>query len=298
MGGYQGPTSINTRAAAHFGEILRRELGDRVRFELVGDVLSLGRKSGELPEMVAQGELSACYMSTVRFAPAVPELKVLELPFVVASRPAALAALKGPLGSLFADRMRAATPFLALGFWDNGFRHVTNRVRPIRTPTDCKGLRIRTQLSELHAEALAAMGFEPIPVDIKEFTEQVATDRFQAQENPLTNTFHFGVQKYHRHVTLTGHFFGASAMIFNAKLYAELPEDVRRAVEIAAREATAFQHALAAGEDEEILAKIDPRENEVVRLTPAEHEAFREAVAPVVARHRGTLDARLFEFLS
>jgi TRAP-type C4-dicarboxylate transport system substrate-binding protein len=297
FGGYQGPSSINTRGAARFGKALGRELGARVKFELVGDVLALGRNSGDLPDMVASGELAGCYMSTVRFAEAVPELKVLELPFVVRDRPTAIRALNGPLGALFAQRMAEKTPFRALGFWDNGFRHVTNKVRPIRTPADCKGLRIRTQMSALHAESLGAMGFEPIPVDIREFVEQCRGERFQAQENPLTNTFHFGVQKLHRYITLTGHFFGSSALICNAKLYAGWPEDVKRAVDAAAKEATAFQHELAAEEDETILAKIDPQENELIRLSAAEHEAFVQAVEPVLAKHRRALDPKLFEYL-
>lgn len=298
FGGYQGPTSINTRGAVRFGEVLQRELGDRVKFELIGDVLALGRNSGDLPDMVESGELAACYMSTVRFAHAAPELKLLELPFVVRSRPAAIEALNGALGAIFKASMEAHTPFRVLGFWDNGFRHLTNSVRPIHTPADCKGLRIRTQMSPLHAEALGALGFEPIPVDIKEFTEQVATDRFQAQENPLTNTFHFGVQNYHRHITLSGHFFGASALICNAALYESWPAEVKKAVDLAAREATALQHELAAREDEDVLAKIDPTQNDLVRLTPAEHEAFVKAVEPVLAKHRATLDPKLFAYLS
>ena len=297
LGGYQGPASINTRGAARFGEVLERELGKRVEFELVGDVLALGRKSGDLPTMVESGELALCYMSTVRFAAAVPELKLLELPFVVRDRLTAIKALDGELGTLFVQRMHERTPFRALGFWDNGFRHFTNRIRPIRTPADCKGLRIRTQMSELHAEALAALGFEPIPVDIKEFVEQVRTDRFQAQENPLTNTFHFGVHRLHRYITLSGHFFGASALICNARLYQSWPEDVRRAVESAAREATTLQRKLAAQEDKDVLAKIDPRDNEVIELSAAEHDAFVKAVEPMLARHRTSLDPKLFEYL-
>ncbi|MGZ5228079.1 MAG: TRAP transporter substrate-binding protein, partial [Burkholderiales bacterium] len=297
LGGYQGPSSINTRGAVRFGEALKRELAERVQFELVGDVLALGRKSGDLPDMVDSGELAMCYMSTVRFAPAVPELKLLELPFVVRNRPAAIKALDGELGALFTQRMHERTPFRVLGFWDNGFRHFTNRVRPIRTPTDCKGLRIRTQMSELHAEALATIGFEPIPVDIKEFVEQVGTDRFQAQENPLTNTFHFGVQRLHRFITLSGHLFGASAFICNAKLYESWPTDVRQAVQRAAREATDLQRKLAAQEDEDILAQVNPRQNDVIELSPAEHDAFVKAVEPMLARHRKTLDPKLFEYL-
>ncbi|MGZ5232866.1 MAG: TRAP transporter substrate-binding protein, partial [Burkholderiales bacterium] len=293
----QGPSSINTRGAVRFGEALKRELAERVQFELVGDVLALGRKSGDLPDMVDSGELAMCYMSTVRFAPAVPELKLLELPFVVRNRPAAIKALDGELGALFTQRMHERTPFRVLGFWDNGFRHFTNRVRPIRTPADCKGLRIRTQMSELHAEALATIGFEPIPVDIKEFVEQVGTDRFQAQENPLTNTFHFGVQRLHRFITLSGHLFGASAFICNAKLYESWPTDVRQAVQRAAREATDLQRKLAAQEDEDILAQVNPRQNDVIELSPAEHDAFVKAVEPMLARHRKTLDPKLFEYL-
>jgi TRAP-type C4-dicarboxylate transport system substrate-binding protein len=296
FGGYQGAASINTRSAVRFGEVLQRELGDKIHFELVGDVLALGRNSGELPDMVERGELAACYMSTVRFTHAAPELKLLELPFVVPNRPVAIKALNGGLGDIFKASIEGHTPFRVLGFWDNGFRHITNKVRPIRTPTDCKGLRIRTQMSALHAEALGALGFEPISVDIKEFTEQVATDRFQAQENPLTNTFHFGVQKYHRHITLSGHFFGASAFICNGALYKSWPVEVQQAVDLAAQEATTLQHALAAQEDEAVLATIDPKQNDVVSLTPAEHNAFVQAVAPVLAKHRGSLDAKLFDY--
>ena len=297
VGGYQGPTSINTRAAARFGDVLRERLGKEVSFELVGDVLALGRNSGDLPDMVESGELALCYMSTVRFAPAVPELKLLELPFVVRDRASAIHALDGELGALFKERMSSRTPFRVLGFWDNGFRHVTNKVRPIRSPRDCRGLRIRTQMSALHAEALRALGFEPIPADIKEFTEEIASDRFQAQENPLTNTFHFGVQRYHRYITLTGHFFGASAFVCNESLYRSWPRPVQEAVDAAAREATAFQHELAAAEDDQVLAQIDPRENEVIRLTQPEHDAFVKAVEPVLERHRATLDPKLFELL-
>lgn len=298
LGGYQGPNSVHTRGAVRFGEALEREVGSQVAFELVPDVLALGRPSGDLPAMVEKGELALCYMSTVRFAPAVPELKLFELPFVVRDRARAMAALDGPLGALLKAKMLASTPFRALGFWDNGFRHFTNRVRPIRTPADCKGLRIRTQLSELHGETLKALGFEPIPVDIKEFVEQIATDRFQAQENPLTNTFNFNVHRYHRHITLSGHFFGTSALICSKAQYAAWPAAVQQAVENAAREGTALQHTLAAEEDDGILAQLDPKENDIVRLTAAEQAAFAKAVEPVLAKHRASLDPKLFEYLS
>ena len=171
FGGYQPPASIHNVAAARFGELLRQRLGDRIIFELIGSVLDVGRLSGDLPTMVETGELSFCYMSTVRFAAAAPELQLLELPFLVRDRRAVWRALDGELGARFVDRMHAATPYRVLGLWDNGFRHVTNKVRPIRTPAECRGLRIRTQMSALHGEVFRALGFEPIAADIKRFVQ-------------------------------------------------------------------------------------------------------------------------------
>jgi TRAP-type transport system periplasmic protein len=215
----------------------------------------------------------------------------------VKDREAICAAFTDGFGDLVKRQMRESTPFRLLALWDNGFRHFTNKVRPIRTPADCKGLRIRSQVSELHAEVFRAFGFEPIPVDVKQFTEEIATGRFDAQENPLTNTYNFGVHNYHRYFTLSGHLFGAAAFICKEERYRSWPPDVQTAVDSLAREATAYQHQLAAAEDAEILAKLDPSKNEVIRLTDAERAAFVEASQPVLDRHSKDLDPKLFDYL-
>lgn len=297
FGGYQKPASIHNRAAVRFGELLQKKLGGRIEFELIGSVLDLGRKSGDLPLMVESGELTGCYISTVRFSKAVPEFRLLELPFLVKDRETVYRALDSELGRLLTARMHANTAFRLLGYWDNGFRHFSNRVRPIHRPEDCRGVRIRTQMSELHGEVFRALGFVPVPADIKQFVEEIAGDTFDAQDNPLTNIYNFGVHHHHRYITLSGHFFGASGMICNAAQYAGWPAEVRTAVDDAAREATLFQRKLATAEDAEILAKFDPRENEIVRLTADEHAAFVAAVQPVAARYRKELDPKLFDLL-
>jgi TRAP-type transport system periplasmic protein len=297
FGGYQPPASIHNQAARQFGERLEQELGDRIRFELIGSVLDQGRPSGDLPLMVETGELSFCYMSTVRFTGWVSELQILELPFLIRDRETAWAALDGELGALFTRRLQATTPFRVLGLWDNGFRHLSNRIRPIRRPQDCRGLTIRTQMSELHGQVFRALGFEPIAADIKQFVAEIAGGRFDAQDNPLTNIYTFGVYRHHPYITLTGHFFGASFMIVNAAHYRSWPADVQVAVSEAAREATALQRQLAVSEDEDVLTRLDPRANDVIELTAEEQAAFVEAVHPVLIRYRRELDPALFEHL-
>ncbi|MDH3314620.1 MAG: TRAP transporter substrate-binding protein [Gammaproteobacteria bacterium] len=297
FGGYQASSSVHNQAGRRFGEILKQKLGEHVTFELIGSVLDLGRPSGDLVPMVERGELSFCYMSTVRFSKPVPDLQLFELPFIVKDRARAFKLLDGQSGARFKERIVATSQCRVLGFWDNGFRHLTNRVRPIRKPEDCKGLRIRTQMTPLHGETFRALGFDPIAADIKEFVEGIAGERFQAHDNALTNIDIFHVYKYHRYITLSGHFWGASAMVCNKEHYAAWPADVRTAVDAAAAEATVLQRKLAAEQDAEVLQKLAQQENEVIHLTDAEHAAFVSAVQPVVDKYRKQIDPKLFELL-
>src|SRR5437879_8070814 len=297
FGGYQEPASIHNRAAARFGERLTQALGERVGFELIGSILKLGRPSGDLVPMVERGELSFCYMSTVRFSRSAPDLQLLELPFLVKDRHTVFRALDGEYGERAAGHVAERTPCRLLGYWDNGFRHLSNRVRPIRRPDDCRGIRIRTQMSDLHGEVFRALGFEPIASDVKEFVEQIGGARFQAQDNPLHRLYHFGVHHHHRYITLSAHFWGASAIVCNAAHYAGWSAEIRAAVEAAAREATAYQRSLAAAEDAEIMAKLDPAQNDVIRLSEAERGAFLRAVEPVLEKYRRQLGPKLFAYL-
>jgi len=299
FGGYQNPASIHNRAAERFGELLKKQFADRIDFQLIGNVLNIGRQSGDLPKMVASGELSLCYISSVRFTDPVPEFKVLELPFLIKDRASVQRAFAGEFGKLLQTRMEENTPHKLLGVWDNGFRHFTNKVRPIRTPADCKGLKVRCQVSEMHVEALQAMGFEPISVDVKEFVDGIDGPRFDGQENPLTNTYNFGVQKYHRYQTLTGHLFGATVMICNKEHYQSWPADLQAAVDEAGRAATRYQLELAAAEDAEMLAKFKlVPDHEIITLSDAERAPFVAAVQPVLEKYRRELDPKLFSYLA
>ena len=297
LGGYQKPASIHTRACLRFGEVLQREAGDKVDFQFVPDVLALGHKSGDLPGMVESGELSMCYISSLRYAKWVPELALFDLPFLFPDRPAAYKVLDGKLGQSLRAKTAAQSPFQLLAYWDNGFRHFSNKVRPIRKPADCKGLRIRIQMSDVQAASLRLLGIEPILEDIKIFVEQIGGDRFDGQDNPLTNIVNFNMHKHHRYITLSGHVYGVACLMCNRAQYESWPADVRRAVDQAAAEATTLQRQLAAAEDEEMLKRLDPAQNEVVKLTAEEHRAFAAAVSPVTDQYRKDFGGSFFALL-
>ena len=237
------------------------------------------------------------YISTVRFSKAVPECQFFDLPFVVSDRQKVYEALDGDVGQLLKDKFRASTPFHVLGFFDNGFRHVTNRAHPIRTPEDCAGLVIRTQMTPLPDEGLKQLGFTPTQFDIKYLVEQIDGGDFDAQENSLSSTYNFNLHKHHRHITLTGHIFGVAAFLCNKKVYDAWLEDVRDAIEASAIEGVNEQRRFAIAEGEVVLSRLNPTENDVVYLSEAERAKFVEAARPLVDSYREKLGPELFDAL-
>ncbi len=286
FGGYQGPASVHSRALAVLKDEIAGRLGDTVRIAVDGNIVDAGRKAADLLTMVDSGALTLCYFSTSYLGARVPEFAVLDLPFVVRDRTRAYAALDGALGAVLADRLAASTNYRVLGFWDNGFRHLSNRVRPIRMPADCRGLRIRTLSSELHVRTFEILGFEPVTLDVRELVPAVQSGAVDAQDNPLTNIRNFGILDHHRWVTLTGHFFGSAALLCHAPSYESWPEEVRATVVAAAAAATRAQRDFATSEDAAVLAEIDPARNEIIELTEDERAAFAAAVAPLVDEQR------------
>ncbi len=134
LGGYQPPASVHSRAAEVFGRALSSRVGDMVQFDFTGNVVAAGHKAADLLHMVEHGALTMCYFSTSYLAVRVPEYALLDLPFIIKHRKQAYALLDGPLGRQLGEQLAAHTGFRILGFWDNGFRHISNRVRPIRQP--------------------------------------------------------------------------------------------------------------------------------------------------------------------
>jgi TRAP-type C4-dicarboxylate transport system substrate-binding protein len=297
FGGYQPPASVHSRAAARFGETLAATLGDSVHFRLAGNVIAEGRKATDLLSMVASGELTMCYFAASYLSDLVPELALFDLPFVVGDRETAYAALDGPLGSQLQEGMLAASGYRILGFWDNGFRHLTNRVQPIRRPEDCRGLSIRTLASELHTRTFRQLGFEPTVLDVKDLLAGVAAGTIDAQENPLTNNWNFGFQNFQPYWTLTGHFFGVALWLCHEASWQAWPAGVRAAVEAAVPATVAAQRGFAEAEDADVLAKLAGSPVDPVRLTPAERSAFADTVRPIVDAERARLGEDLFALL-
>ncbi len=295
LGGYQPPDCVHNRAAEILGKELTDRLGDGVAYELDGNMTaSTGIKAMDLLELVESGKLTMCYFSGSYLADRVQEIGIFDLPFVVQSREQAYAALDGEMGALLKEQFLAKTGFRILAFWDNGFRHFSNAVRSIRAPEDCGGMKMRSMNSALHQQFFRLLGFEPTFVDVRDLVNAVHTREIDAQENPLTNTYRFGMHETHKHITLSGHFFGVSLLLVNNEMYQSWSEEVRAALDEAVAVATKAQREFAADEDVEMMAALAETETEVVDLSPEERAKFKAAVEPLLAEQRAALGEKIF----
>jgi TRAP-type C4-dicarboxylate transport system substrate-binding protein len=297
MGGYQGARSVHTRA----GRILAREFveraGDGYRFDFCEDVTALGRPSINLFDMVAGGELDLCYFASSYLAQEVPDLAVFDLPFRITSREEIQRKLHDALGSRLAAAVTRDTAFVSLGYWDNGFRHLSNRVRPIRRPGDCRGLSIRTMNSAVHQATFRTLGFAPRFIDVKDFPEALRTGAVDAQENPLTNMVNLKVHERHRYLTMTGHFYGVTLVLGNRDRIASWPKRARNALHEAVAVATQAQHRFAAEEDLARLADLVAAGVQVIGADAFDSVAFVTATAEVVATHSAGIDREVMRFV-
>lgn len=259
------------------------------------NILDQGRPVTDLFEMVESGEMFMCYFSTSYQGSRVPALNIIEVPFLFDDVGSAHKALDGDLGSHLTDAVRASTGFEMLGYWDNGFRHFTNRLRTVRSPQDCAGMTVRMQPNLYHEEMIRAWGAIPIAAELKTAIEMISSGQVDAQENPLANTVAYGVDTVHHYVTMSGHLYGARGLFANRAAYEGLPNDVRDIVVGAAAKAVSLQRRLASENELLLRTRLETAGLEFVDLTVEERSAFREASRPAIDLARRNLGEDLFE---
>ena len=158
LAGYQPARSVHTRALHALRESVARRAGDALRIDVTDSIVAQGRKASDLLTMVDSGELDGCYFASSYLAGRVPGLGLFDQPFQAGSREDVFGALDGDTGVALANELAAATGYRVLGWWDNGIRHISNAVRPIRTPADCAGLRLRTLDNAQHQDRVPTSG--------------------------------------------------------------------------------------------------------------------------------------------
>jgi TRAP-type C4-dicarboxylate transport system substrate-binding protein len=280
------------------GDRLVAEFGKAVDIKYIWNVMDLGYKGGDLLWMAEHGILTLSYQSTSYLADRVPELEFADLPFLFEGVREARAAMDGRLGAWLSRKIEERIPgYRLLGYFENGYRHVSNRLRPVRTPADLKGMRIRLMPGKVHARSFEQLGALPFSLDLKPGLEAIVSGAVDAQENPLANTVDYGAHKVHRYHTLTAHCYLSRGIYMNRAEFERWPKELQQAIQSAAREAIDAQRDLAIKEEKTARKVIESTGGEVVELTAEERAAFARAVKPLHDEARQRFGEEVFGLL-
>jgi tripartite ATP-independent transporter DctP family solute receptor len=297
MGGYGPATTGFSKSLKLIGDKLQVEFGDRIAVDYVWNIMDHGYKAEDILTLVENGEMTLGYQSSSYLTDRVPELGFVDLPFLFANNAQARAAMDGELGAFLARKTEERINYRILGWFENGFRHISNRLRPIHVPADMTGMKIRVLPSDIQKRTFELLGAVAMRMDLTEAIAMIKAGTLDAQENPLANTVTYGVHNFHKFHTLTSHFYISRPIFLHRPSFDAWPDDLKRAMQTAVTEAVAFQRKLAVEEHEQSRKAIEDAGCEIVELTPDEHSAFVAAVQPLLADARRMYGEEMFKMV-
>ena len=206
-----------------------------------------------------------------------PEFALFDMPFLVQDRTHLKAIDAEIVQKQLAPKAEDAG-LKVLSTWENGFRQITNNSRPINTPADLDGLKIRTPSSEWRVAMFKEWGANPTPMSFSEVFVALQTGTMDGQENPLTNITGANFQEVQKHLSLTGHVYSPTYLTTGLQTWNALPDDVKSAVSSVA--ATVQDWSLAQGEAAD-NALVDKVKEAGMEVNVADKKAFIAASAPI-----------------
>jgi len=270
MGGYGPPSTSFSLGLKRIGDRLEEKFGDAVNIRYVYNVMDVGFSGGsDLKWLVEAGILTLGYLT---MADGVPELELAALPFLFPDSAIARAAMDGKLGSAAALRIEAAGPYKVLGYFENGFRHVSNNVRPIQEPDDLKGLTIR--ILPVQARIFEALGATPHAISLLAAIDAIKEGTIDGQENPLANTVTYGIYPYQRFHTITNHSYLSRPIFVHRPSFEAWPEALQVEIEKAAKDAVMLQRELHDQEERAAFKIIETAGGVIHQLTPEARAKF------------------------
>ena len=299
MGGYGPATTGFSRGLKMIGDRLMAEFSDRLEIDVkyVWNIMDFGYRAEDILWLVEHGLLTLGYQSSSYLTDRVPELGFVDLPFLFATNDEARAAMDGKLGAILARAIEDRVNYRILGWFENGFRQISNRLRPVHVPADMAGMRIRVLPSDVQAKTFSLLGAIPMRMDLTEAIAMIKAGTLDAQENPLANTVTYGVHKFHRFHTITNHFYISRPIFLHRAVFDAWPARLQDAMREAVAAAVKWQRDQAVVEDQEARAAIEAQGCEIVALNAEQHAAFAAAVRPIYGDAQRTYTPEILDLV-
>ena len=266
----------------------------------------MGQLGGErsMAEQVQSGTLQMGSITSAVLQNFVPQAAILDMPFIFPDRKTAYATLDDPEVQKKIFSYFPKKGFIAIGWTENEFRDFTNNKRPVRTPADIKGLKVRVMNSPVYLDTFKQLGASPVGIPFPEIYNALQTGVIDAQENPILTSVLMKFTEVTKNVTITNHCLTECIIIVSPDYWKTLsPGDqqiFREAAKVAIdtnRKVNAELHNKLPKSGISIAEYCKKNGVEVIELTPEERQAFQEAMVPVWNKYRKKIGNEIFDFM-
>ncbi len=294
-----GPTFYWGMGATKFADLVREKTDGQINIKpYFGSALLKGAQL-KSPQMVAAGIIDCAYESTINASPVIPEMNIFSLPFFINTFENLDQLETGKTGeAVFAAMEKKG--LVGLAWAENGFRQITNGKRPIKTPADLDGMRVRVVGSPIFVDTFRQLGADPVNMNWGDAQTAFQQGVVDGQENPVGVLIPVQIWQYHQYVTLWNYLVDPVIVYWGKKQWDAFPPDIQSAIREAAVESARFEKALCragldGGESLKILkeefdhtmevpdpvAHMKSKGMSVTFLTEEQRQAFEDATAPI-----------------
>ncbi len=275
------------KGALKFKELAEAATKGRVKVEVYPN--SQLFKDGEEMQMLQLGNVQMLAPSVSKFGPlGAREFEVFDLPYIFDNYDDLHKVTGGKIGQDLFKKLESKG-IVGLAYWDNGFK-IMSANKPLKTPADFRGLKMRIQSSKVLDAQMRALGATPQVMAFSEVYQALQTGVVDGTENPPSNLYTQKMNEVQKYLTLSEHGVIEYAVIANKKFWDGLPADIRGALDNAMKEATKYANDIAKSENDEALAKVKATgKTQVITLTKEEKNAWKKALLKVHRESEATI---------
>ena len=246
------PGSLFQKSADEYAKRANAKLGNKAKVVVYGSSQLGGDR--EMIQKLKLGTLDMALPSTV-MSSEVDLFGIFEMPYIVKDRGHMAKIEKAVFWPTLAPAAEKKG-LKVVAVWENGVRHLTNNRRPIRTPADLAGVKLRVPEGKWRVKMFQAYGANPSPMKFSELFTALQTGVMDGQENPFTQIYSAKLQEVQKYLSLSGHVYTPAYLTVGTTKWNALPADVRKILEDTAKETQAYVYEVAAKDDDDLLAKL------------------------------------------
>jgi tripartite ATP-independent transporter DctP family solute receptor len=286
---------VSTSAPYHIGAMEFAKLVDqKTKGQLKIEIYpggQLGKGERECIEGLQIGTIDLVATSTGPVGGFVPQMLVVDLPFLFRDNSHVDKVLDGPIGEgLLKDLSKAGIKGIA--FWENGFRNLTNNKHPVNKPEDVKGLKLRTMENEVHMDAFRTLGADPTPMTWGEVYTSLQQGVIDGQENPINIIRTHKIYEVNKYLALTGHVYSPALLLMNENKFKSLSPDLQKALMESGKEAAKFERKFIRDNETKML---DELKGFGMQVTYPDKKLFQKATEPTYKKYESRFGKDLID---